>query len=409
MKDISAFLEGFEKLAYQLLTWFIMIPKTLAKIISDPGWVPGYVRKELDDKETARFDDYFSPIILFLLVTLVPVAILNTFALPGVSIEGPLQGNVGKTYTFTANADFIRVNNETVTFEWYSVEKNEQGGEDMERQLPPNTYPAYGDEASDTIDVTWSSPEADEIIVVAKNNVGEVYTYTHPITIFEEDARTDSTPQDLEGRTKSGTNIGDLAGTLKGEGSLLAGLFLLSFPLAFTLLTGGMRQGGISGAALKQAFYMQCYYFSPLFLVLFLFVIVSIYFAVPSFILHTVMLLLAFVIVLGMLVWFVGAETQFVIQERKVRSPFNALLRVIGIIVLIVLAVILVVMVIADEDILRDAFWGIYLFFVLATFIFGGWRWLKNRKRRGGQQAPDHPAPDGPLPLPERDQPPAGS
>ncbi len=61
-------IEGIERLVISLLFWIIFIPKTLFKIVADPNWVPHYVTNELK-KDTQRFSDYMSPIILYLLNT----------------------------------------------------------------------------------------------------------------------------------------------------------------------------------------------------------------------------------------------------------------------------------------------------------------------------------------------------
>jgi len=63
--NILDILEGIEKLLVELLLWIILIPKTLFKIITDPNWVSGYVEEELA-KTSERFDNYISPILLFL-------------------------------------------------------------------------------------------------------------------------------------------------------------------------------------------------------------------------------------------------------------------------------------------------------------------------------------------------------
>ena len=55
MDEMKSLLDGFEKLVYDILVWMILVPKTLAKIISNPSWVPGYVADELAEKEPARF------------------------------------------------------------------------------------------------------------------------------------------------------------------------------------------------------------------------------------------------------------------------------------------------------------------------------------------------------------------
>lgn len=64
--NIVNIIEGIERLVVSLLFWIIFIPKSIFKIVSNPKWVPGYVTGELD-KESDRFKDFMSPIILYLL------------------------------------------------------------------------------------------------------------------------------------------------------------------------------------------------------------------------------------------------------------------------------------------------------------------------------------------------------
>ena len=75
--NILNFLEGIEKLVVELLLWIIFVPKTLFKILADPEWVPGYVEKEVA-KESDRFNNYISPILLFLAASSVLSVIFNT-------------------------------------------------------------------------------------------------------------------------------------------------------------------------------------------------------------------------------------------------------------------------------------------------------------------------------------------
>lgn len=73
MKDsLVNVLEDFEKLAYKILMWVILVPKTVIKVILDPGFVPEYVRGELASEKGRQFDEYISPMLLYLGVTLLP-------------------------------------------------------------------------------------------------------------------------------------------------------------------------------------------------------------------------------------------------------------------------------------------------------------------------------------------------
>lgn len=73
MKDsLVNVLEDFEKLAYKILMWVILVPKTVIKVILDPGFVPAYVHGELASEKGKQFDEYISPMLLYLGMTLLP-------------------------------------------------------------------------------------------------------------------------------------------------------------------------------------------------------------------------------------------------------------------------------------------------------------------------------------------------
>ncbi|HVH30120.1 MAG TPA: hypothetical protein VNA31_00435, partial [bacterium] len=55
-----------EETIYELVLWCWLLPKTLAKVICDPGWVRPYVVGELA-KTGRRYDDYMSPVLCLVL------------------------------------------------------------------------------------------------------------------------------------------------------------------------------------------------------------------------------------------------------------------------------------------------------------------------------------------------------
>jgi hypothetical protein len=68
--NIANILAGLEKLVVEILLWLLFVPKTLFKVVADPGWVPSYVDAELA-KDKERFDNYMSPILLFFICSVV--------------------------------------------------------------------------------------------------------------------------------------------------------------------------------------------------------------------------------------------------------------------------------------------------------------------------------------------------
>jgi hypothetical protein len=105
MDSIISVLEDFEKIIYKILLWFILIPKTILKIIIDPDWVTGYVHTELNQTEETRFDDYMSPILLFLIVILVPMVGISFIPNVGMNITTPSEGELTCSSTVPESGD----------------------------------------------------------------------------------------------------------------------------------------------------------------------------------------------------------------------------------------------------------------------------------------------------------------
>lgn len=92
MKDnIANVLEDFEKLAYKILMWVILVPKTIIKVTLDPGFVPGYVRGELTSEKGKQFDEYISPMLLYLGGTLLPAIAIYLLPAFGMEVISPSQ------------------------------------------------------------------------------------------------------------------------------------------------------------------------------------------------------------------------------------------------------------------------------------------------------------------------------
>lgn len=90
MRDnIANVLEDFEKLAYKILMWVILVPKTVIKVVVDPGFVKGYVRQELASEKGKQFDEYVSPMLLYLGVTLLPAVAIYLLPSFGMKILSP--------------------------------------------------------------------------------------------------------------------------------------------------------------------------------------------------------------------------------------------------------------------------------------------------------------------------------
>lgn len=215
--NILNILEGIEKLVVELLLWIIFVPKTLFKILADPEWVPGYVEKELA-KESDRFDNYISPILLFLPASAVLFVIFNT--------------------------------------------------------LDPNA-----------------------MMGAAKLPAGE-----------------------------------KIIQLLQGDQGVLAGLGFLSLPLLFALATELLRGAGITRQGIRRALYIQCFYFSPLTLSVFAFLLFSELLPQEEFVIYFSALLFATV----MPIWFLIVEVKLIKGELK-----SGLWKAIGVLLGCILAFII--------------------------------------------------------------------
>lgn len=87
-------LESIADLIVKVLLLIIFLPKTLYKIIKDPKWVPRYIRD--DSRAKGSFQDYVSPVFLYILTglapyALVPVEVLTDLTDGGASITKMIQ------------------------------------------------------------------------------------------------------------------------------------------------------------------------------------------------------------------------------------------------------------------------------------------------------------------------------
>jgi hypothetical protein len=105
MSQLSDLFATIERLLFELITWFILIPKTLYLILAHPSKVPDYVRGELDlnDNSRARFDGSISPVFLFLLIAIGPFLLLTVIDLPKLTITAPESAYAKKNSEFTAH------------------------------------------------------------------------------------------------------------------------------------------------------------------------------------------------------------------------------------------------------------------------------------------------------------------
>lgn len=308
MSDVVGFLEGVEKLAYKILVWIILIPKTLWRIITNPDWVPGYVNVELK-KEKSAFDEHVSPIILLLVVALIPTLII--FILPdfNLSISSPAETELTteRLLRFDAEATFVSGSNQMRDqYTWYVevIETDPTGGFIYDEYDYPKYREIYREtysELTNKTTITYNgNPEPTEVYdrqentYLTRNKNASFdefyYLFDNPGSYFinVEVERFDTRMQDVfvEGyggttymyvfvpedpaETISITNYApkiqslEWADMFSDKNTIFIALALMTPPLLFAFAVRVLTREKVSENSLKENFYVQCYYFSPL-------------------------------------------------------------------------------------------------------------------------------------------------
>lgn len=92
--DFLKILKSFEEFVYEALTWLVLLPRTLLRIVVSPGRMAAYARQELSSESEARFNDAVSPPLLLILCVLVSHFIDLTVRNPGTEATSGLAGMV---------------------------------------------------------------------------------------------------------------------------------------------------------------------------------------------------------------------------------------------------------------------------------------------------------------------------
>jgi hypothetical protein len=287
MQTIMEILEKFESLIYKILVWIVLIPKTLLQVVLHPDWAPSYINQELGE-EKPRFDEYFSPVVLLLLVALLPFLLWNFLPPPGVEITSPSTENpsTARTVDFEANIRFTSTSTDGFVTTFWRVEKEFFDGENFSypvlqlnrytnnpAESNPLEYFDYNQIDSHTIqDIYryeftetgnyWVVVEASKFDVdgyLIEKHSDEIHIYVPPEDSQENvNVHASTKPDDLTPFYESLTN------QLKSEKTIFLALGLLVPPLLFTVAIKMFGKDPLSEGNLKETFYVQCYYFAPL-------------------------------------------------------------------------------------------------------------------------------------------------
>jgi hypothetical protein len=299
MLNLTTIIENIERLAYDVLIWTLLVPKTLVKIVIDPGWVRGYVTKELTEKDEARFDGYLSPIILIILTSVLPFLYSYLTPMPAVTIQGPEEVKVNSEIDFHATADFI---SERGNFKYvWTADEN-----------LPQTW--EHDQTTDYVTFKWSTPGWKAITVTATNEHGEELIQWYDIYVLDPSEKPSLSASNAS-HPPENNHSKDYLDALEGPTGILATLGFLSIPLLFAIATEAFRGYPLTRLSLRRSFYIQCYYFAPFNLALWSLLLGMLYFVTP---IELAFIRITSLAALFMLLWLIRNETIVIAQERRI-------------------------------------------------------------------------------------------
>ena len=73
--DFGKLFQSVEDAVYEVMVWILLLPKTLIRSLFRPRWVIQYVNEEWEKKPEDRFDEYLSPVLLWLMVAVLPLTV----------------------------------------------------------------------------------------------------------------------------------------------------------------------------------------------------------------------------------------------------------------------------------------------------------------------------------------------
>ena len=348
MKSIFTILQDIEKLIYKVLMWVILAPKTIVKIIVDPGWAPDYVRGELEQKDSP-FDDFMSPVILLLVVALIPALAFSFLPTFGSTISSAAEEKptTDRFLSFNVQTDF---RSSSAVMEYLHIWTVERSGADGSLEIlavehhsieHPVNYLEVVDNNTvrDQFLYTFNEPGRYYVTVYAEKYVpplsaGHVADFHYaflevnvPVLLEEQIVITNPNAKTTTG-TPQNQGIDSFSAQVQKEKTIFLALALMLPPLLFALATKLHLGESISENTLKQNFYVQCYYFSPLSLAIwatyyaFYFYTEDAYFYSGGQLAFQIMLLPPLLAAL----WFFRTQVNFMGQERKISALGSVLI-----------------------------------------------------------------------------------
>ena len=73
--DFGKLFQSIEDAVYEVMVWVMLLPKTLFRSMFRPRWTIEYVNEEWEKKPEDRFDEFLSPVLLWLIVAVFPLTV----------------------------------------------------------------------------------------------------------------------------------------------------------------------------------------------------------------------------------------------------------------------------------------------------------------------------------------------
>ena len=125
VEETRDFFSSAERILFDVISWVILIPKTLYLVLAHPGDVPDYVKRELAADRAKRFENGISPVFLYLIVALGPFLVIQLIPLSQVEItvQSPTQVMVPTTLSVQIE-DLTSLPSDSVALEWRVLDEN---------------------------------------------------------------------------------------------------------------------------------------------------------------------------------------------------------------------------------------------------------------------------------------------
>lgn len=78
--DFSKTLKSVEDAVYEVMIWVLLLPKTFWLAMTRPQRAMDYIAEEWEKKSEERFDEYLSPVLLWLMITVIPFSLILVFS-----------------------------------------------------------------------------------------------------------------------------------------------------------------------------------------------------------------------------------------------------------------------------------------------------------------------------------------